>query len=752
MSSANTADPQVEAGFPVDLPSSIISRPHSPVLIDTSADPTSGSFQQDATLQSGTIHEENSSSSSKAEVSQHDSPHHHHHHKQRPHHYRSTFPSSSSPPRPITSRPQSARKIRRPFLTSSQLADIFHRLDKNHDGELDLIEFIGVIRMLKLTHDDIDEDFIAHVFRTVDSKSSGSLDLQEFIVSYQMIFTFVEEKEKNDQHRLQREMMKQQLSVRLKKIDEKISSVKTAWSYFSPLWGGNSDKDSAKKKTEEKEDAKVNRPWSAGKKKAPPPPEHQGFIRATRYGFDSNGRPIFELYTVPIASVSTTAAYGRHRGPKRRRRKCSSDSDSCSSDSDEDMQEPIDTSAEAGKKYTFSLYSTSLRQASRLMAMPTMEQMLEECFDSVQVEDYLDGMEGLNRMIHLDSATHFTAAPQTVKEQKSSAPSSSGTQHSESDIESKGRVDGTIVAPISVSQEASSACSSDTDSDAGEAVGAVGIAHAESDSDSETDSQHVANKVLPFIVHPAESPLIGNRERKGLSSKQLNESTIAPVVPKETIHTSSTIEPLPMHQPEHTASDAQVPVRPSVAFFSKTEDIHGIVGDKQHTPGIFWWIDIAFAKIERSSITRIVHSFGLPNDARFMSHYNDYTFDHVLHHDSKARVCLGQGFARASRKHPNRGDNASGRFEGEIDGSPHTVYSMNMFVQALTLQDRPVYHMWPAEIERLLTKFMPSFKEYYETKLAFLWNFSTLTDTSLVEQSSSYQAASIIVDVSCISI
>ena len=77
------------------------------------------------------------------------------------------------------------KKKTRPFLTSSQLSDLFTRLDKNGDGELDLDEFTGIIKMLKLN---VSEDYIAKVFRAVDTESSGTLEMQEFICAYQMIY------------------------------------------------------------------------------------------------------------------------------------------------------------------------------------------------------------------------------------------------------------------------------------------------------------------------------------------------------------------------------------------------------------------------------------------------------------------------------------------------------------------------------------------------------------------------------------
>jgi len=83
-------------------------------------------------------------------------------------------------------------KKRRPMLTSSQLSDLFTRLDKNGDGELDLDEFTGIIKMLKIN---VTPDYIARVFRSVDQAGgnggdvAGTLDMQEFIAAYQKIYT-----------------------------------------------------------------------------------------------------------------------------------------------------------------------------------------------------------------------------------------------------------------------------------------------------------------------------------------------------------------------------------------------------------------------------------------------------------------------------------------------------------------------------------------------------------------------------------
>jgi hypothetical protein len=76
------------------------------------------------------------------------------------------------------------------MLTSAQLSDLFTRLDKNGDGVLDLDEFIGLIRLLKV---EVSEDDAAAVFHEIDqaagnSELTGTLDMQEFIAAYQKIY------------------------------------------------------------------------------------------------------------------------------------------------------------------------------------------------------------------------------------------------------------------------------------------------------------------------------------------------------------------------------------------------------------------------------------------------------------------------------------------------------------------------------------------------------------------------------------
>mmetsp|Transcript_13380 Transcript_13380/g.13877 ORF Transcript_13380/g.13877 Transcript_13380/m.13877 type:complete len:932 (-) Transcript_13380:194-2989(-) len=90
------------------------------------------------------------------------------------------FSTRTTPQAPVSS------TIGKRMLTCGQLSDLFRRLDKDGNGELDLEEFTQIISKLKIN---ANEDFIARIFRKVDVAKSGTLDLQEFVSAYQMIFT-----------------------------------------------------------------------------------------------------------------------------------------------------------------------------------------------------------------------------------------------------------------------------------------------------------------------------------------------------------------------------------------------------------------------------------------------------------------------------------------------------------------------------------------------------------------------------------
>jgi hypothetical protein len=72
------------------------------------------------------------------------------------------------------------------MMTSGQLSDLFRRLDKDGNGELDLEEFTQIVSKLQM---DISEEFVIKIFHKVNSSQSGTLKLQEFVSAYQLLFT-----------------------------------------------------------------------------------------------------------------------------------------------------------------------------------------------------------------------------------------------------------------------------------------------------------------------------------------------------------------------------------------------------------------------------------------------------------------------------------------------------------------------------------------------------------------------------------
>ncbi len=93
----------------------------------------------------------------------------------------------------------------RPMLSAQQLSDLFRRLDADGSGELDLEEFKGLAKKLKidatgsathslllthaylLTHLLLDE-YITSIFNKIDTTGNGSLDSSEFIAAYQLLY------------------------------------------------------------------------------------------------------------------------------------------------------------------------------------------------------------------------------------------------------------------------------------------------------------------------------------------------------------------------------------------------------------------------------------------------------------------------------------------------------------------------------------------------------------------------------------
>lgn len=71
------------------------------------------------------------------------------------------------------------------MLTSSQLSDLFRRLDADGSGELDYSEFKRIAEKLEL---DIDAQVISEIFKQVDVEKTGTLSLKEFNIAYTRVF------------------------------------------------------------------------------------------------------------------------------------------------------------------------------------------------------------------------------------------------------------------------------------------------------------------------------------------------------------------------------------------------------------------------------------------------------------------------------------------------------------------------------------------------------------------------------------
>ena len=76
-----------------------------------------------------------------------------------------------------------SEKKEAPRLSSTQLFDLYRRLDVNGDGELDMTEFIGVGKKLNFE----DEDALVLAFREADTSASGKLDTHEFVNAYNIL-------------------------------------------------------------------------------------------------------------------------------------------------------------------------------------------------------------------------------------------------------------------------------------------------------------------------------------------------------------------------------------------------------------------------------------------------------------------------------------------------------------------------------------------------------------------------------------
>ena len=70
-------------------------------------------------------------------------------------------------------------------LNTSQLYDLYSRLDINGDGELDMGEFMDVGKKLDFE----DENMVVRAFRHADTSASGKLDAEEFLAAYDALFS-----------------------------------------------------------------------------------------------------------------------------------------------------------------------------------------------------------------------------------------------------------------------------------------------------------------------------------------------------------------------------------------------------------------------------------------------------------------------------------------------------------------------------------------------------------------------------------
>ncbi len=146
---------------------------------------------------------------------------------------------------------------------------------------------------------------------------------------------------------------------------------------------------------------------------------------------------------------------------------------------------------------------------------------------------------------------------------------------------------------------------------------------------------------------------------------------------------------------------------------------------------ILWWVDFAASHIERSTASKFVATFGLPNNSKFMSNFGN--FGNLLAKDPKSRAFVGRGVTQHNTDH---------------------VFSLSMFAQTSVLKDRPILHLLPSKMDRVLCSsdacsnpVMDWFKDYYRTRFAFLFNLSAISDTNRKELYSAYAAAAGIADV-----
>jgi hypothetical protein len=141
---------------------------------------------------------------------------------------------------------------------------------------------------------------------------------------------------------------------------------------------------------------------------------------------------------------------------------------------------------------------------------------------------------------------------------------------------------------------------------------------------------------------------------------------------------------------------------------------------------VLWWIDAAYASVDRFTAEQIITRFGLPNDSKFLSSFDN--FGGTLPPDVRSRVYAGTGSHTLG-----------------------TVYSLSYFAQALWIDNIPVVHHLPAWVRErwssfedhsksLSSRVMRFLVDYYKTHFAWLIS-SSLIDTSEDEQRAAFERA-----------
>ncbi len=141
---------------------------------------------------------------------------------------------------------------------------------------------------------------------------------------------------------------------------------------------------------------------------------------------------------------------------------------------------------------------------------------------------------------------------------------------------------------------------------------------------------------------------------------------------------------------------------------------------------LFWWVDIALETVERSSTSKFVNAFGLPNQSKFLSSFGN--FGNLLPKDQKSRMFAGNGVAMST---------------GEVS-------SLSMFIQTAYLKNRPIVHHVPGWLEFSFfydTALGDFLSNYYATRFAWIFNLSRFSGTRAEEKRASYASAESLAEV-----